>query len=50
MKNFIQLAKNVINIEQQAIAELIQFVDDSFELACQLMFHCKGVFLARKTP
>ncbi len=42
MKNFIQLAKNVINIEQQAIAELIQFVDDSFELACQLMFHCKG--------
>lgn len=42
MKNFIQLAKNVINIEQQAIAELIEFVDDSFELACQLMFHCKG--------
>ncbi|MEW6994151.1 KpsF/GutQ family sugar-phosphate isomerase [Colwelliaceae bacterium MEBiC 14330] len=42
MKDFIQLAKNVINIEQQAIAELIQFVDDNFELACQLMFHCKG--------
>jgi len=42
MKNFKQLAKNVIEIEQQAIAELVQFIDDSFELACQLMFHCKG--------
>jgi arabinose-5-phosphate isomerase len=42
MKNFKQLAKNVIKIEQQAIAELIEFVDDNFELACQLMFHCKG--------
>ncbi len=42
MKNFKQLAKSVIEIEQKAIAELIQFVDDSFELACQLMFHCKG--------
>ncbi|KGJ94275.1 KpsF/GutQ family sugar-phosphate isomerase [Colwellia psychrerythraea] len=42
MKNFKQLAKNVIEIEQQAIAELIEFVDDNFELACQLMFHCTG--------
>lgn len=42
MKNFKQLAKNVINIEQQAIAELLQYIDDSFENACQLMFHCKG--------
>jgi arabinose-5-phosphate isomerase len=42
MKNFKQLAKRVIEIEQKAIAELVQFVDDSFELACQLMFHCKG--------
>jgi arabinose-5-phosphate isomerase len=42
MKNFKQLAKNVIEIEQQAIAELVQFVDDSFELACQLMYHCQG--------
>lgn len=42
MKNFKQLAKNVIEIEQQAIAELVQFIDDNFELACQLMFHCKG--------
>ena len=42
MKNFKQLAKNVIEIEQQAIAEMVQFVDDNFELACQLMFHCTG--------
>jgi len=42
MKNFKQLAKNVINIEQQAIAELLQYIDDSFEHACQLMFSCQG--------
>ena len=42
MKNFKQLAKNVINIEQQAIAELLQYIDDNFEYACQLMFACKG--------
>ena len=42
MKNFKELAINVINIEQKAIAELLQYVDDAFEKACQLMFHCKG--------
>ncbi|MBU2893552.1 KpsF/GutQ family sugar-phosphate isomerase [Colwellia sp. D2M02] len=42
MQNFKQLAKNVINIEQQAITELLQYIDDDFELACQLMYHCKG--------
>ncbi len=42
MKNFKQLALNVINIEQQAIAELSQFIDDDFAQACELMFHCKG--------
>lgn len=42
MQNFKQLAKNVIEIEQQAIAELVQYIDDNFEFACQLMFHCKG--------
>ena len=42
MKNFKLLAKNVIAIEQQAIAELEQFIDDGFELACQLMFNCQG--------
>jgi len=42
MKNFKQLATQVIEIEQQAIKELLQYVDDSFELACQLMFNCQG--------
>jgi len=42
MKNFKELAKNVIKIEQQAIAELLQYIDDSFEYACQLMFNCQG--------
>ena len=42
MKNFKQLAKQVIDIERQSIAELEQFIDDGFELACQLMFNCQG--------
>lgn len=42
MKNFKQLALKVITIEQQAIAELQQFIDHNFEQACQLMFVCKG--------
>ena len=42
MKNFKQLALNVISIEQQAIAELSQFIDDDFVQACELMFHCRG--------
>jgi len=42
MKNFKDLAKNVINIEQQAIGELLRYIDDSFEHACQLMYHCQG--------
>jgi arabinose-5-phosphate isomerase len=42
MKNFKQLAKNVIEIEQQAIAELSTFIDDDFEKACELMFNCPG--------
>jgi arabinose-5-phosphate isomerase len=42
MKNFKQLATQVIEIEQQAIKELLQYIDHSFELACQLMFDCQG--------
>ncbi|MBU2925017.1 KpsF/GutQ family sugar-phosphate isomerase [Colwellia sp. 4_MG-2023] len=42
MKNFKKLAKNVINIEQQAIKELLQYIDHNFEYACQLMFNCQG--------
>jgi arabinose-5-phosphate isomerase len=42
MKNFKELATNVIRIEQNAIAELLEYVDDAFEKACQLMFNCEG--------
>lgn len=42
MHNFKQLGKNVINIEQKAIADLLQYIDDSFEQACQLMYQCQG--------
>lgn len=42
MKNFKQLAKNVIEIEKNAIAELSSFIDDDFAQACQLMFNCAG--------
>ena len=42
MKQFKQLALNVIDIEQQAIEEIKQYINDDFELACQLMFDCKG--------
>lgn len=45
MKNFKKLALKVITIEQQAIAELEQFIDHNFEQACQLMFACKGELL-----
>lgn len=42
MKDFKQLANNVINIELQAIRELSQYIDDDFAKACQLMFDCRG--------
>ena len=42
MKDFKSLAKDVIEIEQQAIAGLMQYIDDGFEKACQLMFDCPG--------
>lgn len=42
MSTFKALALEVINTEQQAVAELAQFVDDGFEQACQYIFDCKG--------
>ncbi|WP_440876212.1 KpsF/GutQ family sugar-phosphate isomerase [Thalassotalea sp. PLHSN55] len=42
MINFKKLGTQVINIEQQAVADLLTYVDDNFELACQAMFDCKG--------
>lgn len=42
MKKFKQLALNVIDIEKQAIEDIKQFINDDFELACNLMFNCTG--------
>lgn len=42
MKQFKQLALDVINIEKQAIDEIKQYINEDFELACQLMFNCTG--------
>jgi len=42
MKNFKELALQVITIEQQSVEELKQFIDQHFEKACQLMCLCKG--------
>jgi arabinose-5-phosphate isomerase len=42
MNNFKQVANDVLQIEQQAINQLKQYIDDGFELACQLMYQCTG--------
>lgn len=42
MKDFKLHAQNVIKIEQAAINKLLDYIDDDFSLACQLMFDCKG--------
>ncbi|MDK2597522.1 KpsF/GutQ family sugar-phosphate isomerase [Pseudoalteromonas obscura] len=40
--SFIESAKRVLEIEQQAISELNKFIDTSFANACELMLNCKG--------
>ena len=35
-------AAKVIDIEQQAVANLHKYIDDSFTDACKLMFECRG--------
>lgn len=42
MSVFKPLALEVINTEKDAIAELVQYIDDDFEHACELMFNCTG--------
>ncbi|KGJ98966.1 KpsF/GutQ family sugar-phosphate isomerase [Thalassotalea sp. ND16A] len=39
---FKKLAAQVIDIEQQAVANLHNHIDDEFAKACQLMFACNG--------
>lgn len=40
--NFIDSAKQVLEIEQQAIVEIAQYVDARFSTACELMLQCRG--------
>jgi len=42
MKDFISQGLKVIDIEQQAVADLRNFIDDDFNNACELMFSCSG--------
>jgi arabinose-5-phosphate isomerase len=37
-----QSALRVLGIEQRAIAQLVQYIDDNFVQACQLILPCKG--------
>lgn len=39
---FRQSGLRVLAIEQQAIAQLTQYIDQSFEAACELLMSCKG--------
>lgn len=39
---FKQSALKVLSIEQEAIAQLAQYIDDSFEKTCELLLSCKG--------
>ena len=41
-RDFKQSALSVIAIEQQAIGELTQYIDDNFVAACELILSCKG--------
>ncbi len=41
-QSFIQSALRVIDIEQLALKNLTQYIDDSFERACALILNCKG--------
>lgn len=40
--NYCQTAKNVIEIEISALQPLIHRLDDNFNSACDILFHCKG--------
>ena len=40
--NFIEQGRRVLKIERQALDDIIQYLDDSFNTACQLMFQCQG--------
>ena len=40
--NFIQQGLRVLDIERQALSDIAQYVNESFDQACQLMYDCSG--------
>ncbi|HIE4489789.1 TPA: arabinose-5-phosphate isomerase KdsD [Proteus mirabilis] len=40
--DFQQAGKKVLQIEQKGLAELAQYINDDFSLACEKIFHCQG--------
>ena len=40
--NFIQQGLRVLEIERQALSDITQYVNESFNQACQLMYDCSG--------
>ncbi|EMJ7211476.1 arabinose-5-phosphate isomerase KdsD [Proteus mirabilis] len=40
--DFQQAGKKVLQIEQEGLAELAQYINDDFSLACKKIFHCQG--------
>lgn len=42
MLNFIQQGLRVLEIERQALSDIAQYVNESFNQACQLMYNCSG--------
>ncbi len=39
--DFQQAGKKVLQIEQEGLAELAQYINDDFSLACEKIFHCQ---------
>lgn len=40
--DFQQAGKKVLHIERDGLAELEQYINDDFTLACEKIFHCQG--------
>lgn len=41
-KSYIESATRTINLEAEAVSDLLNFLDESFDTACELMLNCKG--------
>ncbi|SIQ47941.1 arabinose-5-phosphate isomerase [Aeromonas sp. RU39B] len=42
MSRFCQSARQVLEVEQQAIAGLFAYLDEAFDRACEMILHCGG--------